>query len=97
VNIINPWVNSKVSVQMDPGSFGPGPVQETIFSIGKPVTKTISLEGYYYLTDGVVSVVGRKALAPRLGTSLTVSTFTKDTGGRSRRESLYLAGLSYSF
>lgn len=96
LNIVNPWVTSKVSVQMDPGAFGPGPVQETIFSLGKRLTPTVSLDGYYYLTDGIVTVVGRKALAPRLSASLTASTFTKE-GGRSRRESLYLAGISYSF
>jgi hypothetical protein len=96
INFTNPWVRSKVSVQMDPGSFGPGPVNEAIFSLGKNLTPSITLDSYYYAVDGVVSVIGRKTLSPRLSTSLSASTFTKSSG-RTPRESVYLSGLTYVF
>lgn len=97
LKLVNPWLpTTRLRLQMDPGRFGPGPVEESIFSLGRGITKTISLEGHYYITDGIVSIVGRKSLTDNLGTSLTASTFTNDTG-KSRRESVYLAGLAYSF
>jgi hypothetical protein len=96
LNVINPWVVSKITFNMDPGAFGPTPVQETVLAVSKPLTATVGLDGYYYFNDGVITTVLRKALRPRLGTSLTVSTFTKDSG-KSVRESVYLAGLNYSF
>jgi hypothetical protein len=97
LKVVNPWVSTaRVRLQMNPGSFGPGPVDETFISIGRPVSRKLAIESHYAVTDGVVSLIGRTPLTPALGASLTASTFTKSSG-TSRRESLYLAGLSYRF
>lgn len=96
LKIVNPWVNSKIVLMMDPGRFGPGPVEETELSISKELTQTTSIETHWKINDGVHSVVGRKALSSALGASLSSSTFTKDVG-KTRRESVYLAGMTYSF
>jgi hypothetical protein len=95
--VINPYLaTTKVRLEMDPGGFGPGPVNETLVTLGNPVTKTIDVEAQWKTNDGIASLVGRKSLTPALTSSLTLSTFTKDEGP-STRESLYLAGLGYSF
>lgn len=96
LKVVNPWIESKFVLQMDPGKFGPGPVEETMVSLGKNVTKTIRLESEYKITDGIVTYIGRKSLSPVLGTTLSASTFVRDEG-KSRRESVYLAGLNYVF
>ncbi len=97
MKVINPYLStSRVRLQMDPGVFGPAPVQDTIISLGRAITPTVEVEGHWATGDGIISFVGKKALSPVLGTSLSTSTFTKE-GGKTRRESRYLAGLSYIF
>jgi hypothetical protein len=95
--IVNPWMSTaRVRLQMNPGAFGPAPVDEAFISIGRTVSRQLALESHYAVTDGVISFIGRTPLTPSLGASLTASTFTRSSG-LSRRESLYLAGLSYRF
>lgn len=97
MNVINPWLSlATVTLQMSVDGFGPGPVEETIISVGRGLTTTVSVSCHYRVIDGVASFVGRKSHTPDLASSLTVSTFTKDAG-RTERESLYLAGMNYSF
>lgn len=99
LNMVNPYFKTtRVRFQMDPGAFGPAPMQETIFSLGRPLTKTSSIEGHYAITDGVVTVIARKSLSPVLAATLSESTFTREwERGLTRRESKYLTGMSYVF
>ena len=90
------WADSRLILQMPQGSLLPGRVQETTFSIGRDVTGSVRIESRYALTDGIVSLVGTKQIAPLLSTSILVSTYTHP-GGTSTRESLYIAGVSYIF
>lgn len=93
----NPWLSvAKLRLQMDPASFGPGQVDEMIITLGRPITQRIKVESYWAMTDGIVSLVGTRKLSETLSTTLTASTFTKETG-TSTRESLYLSGVSYVF
>lgn len=93
----NPYLaTTRVRLEMDPGGFGPGPVNETLITLGNPITKSINLEAQMRTNDGIASLVGTKTITPALSSSITLSTFTKDQG-TSTRESLYLAGLGYTF
>ena len=97
VIVVNPYLKTaKLRLQMDPGAFGPGEVQDSIVELGRPITGTVSAVSYWSTGDGIVKLVTTKSLNEHLSTSLTLSTFTKDTG-KSTRESLYLAGIGYSF
>ena len=97
VKAVNPWLTTcQVRLQMNPGAFGPGPIDETIISLGRPITPTISAESHYYVTNGIVDFITRKSLTAALGISLTLSTFTNSTG-TTPRESRYLSGLGYRF
>ncbi len=91
IRIDNPWLLTKITMQM-----GGGGVEETILSTSRSLTPTVSVESHWYTTDGVAALIARKALTPTIGTSLTASTFTHEHG-KSQRESLYLAGVSYVF
>jgi hypothetical protein len=94
---VNPWLTTcQVRLQMNPGAFGPGPVDETIISVGRPITTTISAESHYKITEGIVDYILRKSITPHLGGTLTFSTFTNEST-ISVRESRYLSGLSYIF
>lgn len=97
VKMNNPWLSlTRVRLQMDPGKFGPAPVDETTLSLGRGVTETIFFESHYAFTDGTLSFIQRKLITPALGGTLTESTFTKPIG-KTPRESKYLAGLTYIF
>lgn len=100
MKVDNPYLDLfRYRLQMNPSALGPGPVDESTLSIGRPVTKKIYLEAHYKMVDGVVTYIGRRAFSPTLGGTITVSTFTKDIGVQrpNIRESLYLGGLSYVF
>lgn len=97
VNAINPYLKTaRVRLQMNQAGFGPGPVEETTVTLGRNITKTVNVEGWWATNDGIASLVTRKTLTQALATTLTLSTFTKDSG-KSKRESLYLAGMNYTF
>ncbi len=87
----NPWLDAKMVLIL---SSGKSP--ESVFTLSRPITKTITAESHYKFEDNIVVLVGKKALSPVLMTTLTASTFTKDEG-ISRRESLYLAGLTFIY
>lgn len=97
LNMPNPYFPMmRLRLQMDPGAFGPAPVNETTVSIGRPLGQTVFAEGHYAATDGILAFVVRKSFSSRLGGTISESTFVKDQGA-SIRESKYLAGLSYVF
>lgn len=102
----NPYLSTaKVRLQMNPGSFGPSEVDETIVTLGNALTRTISFETYYSLPLNNVSFVLSKALAPGLGATASFLDAQRDLGANPAlgltsnwiRESIYLAGLNYSF
>ena len=99
MKVINPYLNTfRLRIQMDPGAFGPGNIDETILTMGRPVTKKVSVQSDYFFRDGIIRVVGTRPITPALSSTLTLSTFTKGVGRvPGLRESLYLAGMSYVF
>ncbi len=97
MKVDNPWLEtSRIRLQMNPSAIGPGPIDEATFSIGRPVTNKLALEAHYKLMDGVISYIARRSITPQLGSTMTVSTFTRKDG-ITKRESVYLSGLSYVF
>lgn len=97
LNMPNPYFPMmRFRLQMDPGAFGPAPINETIVSIGRPLTPSVFAESHYAAYDGTLAFILRKAFSPRLGGTLSESTFVTDHG-TTIRESKYLAGLSYVF
>lgn len=100
MRVVNPYFPlCRLRLQMDPGRFGPAPIDETTISLGRNVTEKIFFEGHYATTDGVVTAIQRRQLTTNIHGTLTESTFTKSVGRDplKPRESRYLAGVAYSF
>lgn len=100
----NPYLdNSRVRLQMNQGSFGPGPIQETIVTIGKNVTPTISVETYFIQPITRFSFVARKALSPTVSTTVSALSGRRDVGviaGTDQTwitEDVYLWGMNFIF
>lgn len=96
IKMQNPWVQSKVSLLMNPDQFGPGPIDEALLSIFKPVNSRYAVEARWRAMDGVVSLIQYKPLWKVWSGSLTTSAAIHGAG-RSARETLWLAGLGRNF
>lgn len=100
----NPYLdNSRVRLQMSTGGFGPGPIEETIVTLGKTITPTISVETYFVQPITRMSFVARKALTPTLSTTLSALSGRRDLGATPGleqnwiTESVYLLGMNFIF
>lgn len=96
VKMVNPWVQSKVTLIMNPDQFGPGPIDETLLSVVKPVTSRYTVEGRWRVTDGIVSLIQYHPIGRHWSGNLVTSAAIKD-GGTSPRQTLWLAGVSRAF
>jgi hypothetical protein len=96
VDFINPWLESKVTLRLNSPIIRIGRLNEATVTLKKKLSETMSVEGNCTVLDGVVTIIGHKAIAPNLGSMVSASTFFRENG-YSRRESIYLSGVSYSF
>lgn len=92
----SPWLDSKVTLLMNPEQFGPGPIDETLISLVKPVTSKYTVEGRWKITDGIASVIHYYPVTPAWAGTMTTSAAIQD-GGTSPRETIWLAGASRNF
>jgi hypothetical protein len=94
-NLENPYqIETKVTVQMNQSSFGPNKPEETIYTLGYPVTKKIKISTIYKEQDGVFQLVGTRQISPRLSTSITGSVDGR-AAGPTVQQNLLLVGLSW--
>jgi hypothetical protein len=100
----NPYLDtSKVRLQMSQGALGPGPVEETIVTIAKNITPTVTVESYWVTPITKMSFVVRKALSSTLSTNVSALSGRRDLGARPGSdnywitEDVYLAGVNYAF
>lgn len=93
----NPWCDSKLSVEMDPKSFGPTSPSETRIWVGRNLNSYLRVNSNIALTDGVFSSdLTRTFPRFQIATSLGLSSAYKPKG-ISIRETKYLIGFSRSF
>lgn len=69
--------------------------QETIISIGGPVSKRWSVSGLTRFNDGIVQIIGTRRVTPALSLSITGSTDSKEEG-QLEKQDLFLVGVSYT-
>jgi hypothetical protein len=96
IKMVNPYVQSKISLLMNPDQFGPGPIDEALLSVFKQVNSRYAIEGRWRVTDGVISIIQSKPFARVWAGSLTTSAAIHGAG-RSARETLWLIGAGRSF
>ncbi len=93
----NPYCDSKMSLEMDPRAFGPSQVLETKFWVGKGLTKTVRVNSYAAVTDGVLYGDISKAF-PKYNISQVFGIRGAiKPEGTSPRETQYLVGFSHSY
>lgn len=98
----NPYMDTaKVRFQM--GGTLLGSVNQTIVTLGKVITPTITVETYIQDPDRKVSFITRKMLTPSLSANVTATSGQRNLGitpGNLETwitESIYLAGANYTF
>lgn len=96
LSFINPYVGSRVRMEMNQRQIGPSRIYETRVSLDKQVTRRWYTEMHYALSDGILALIGRRSLTATSSLSLVGSTYT-NTSGSSLREHLGLIGYSVSF
>lgn len=96
IKMVNPWVESKITLLMNPDQFGPGPVNETLVSVFRSITPKYALESRWRVSDGILALVQHRSLGRSWAGSLTTS-FALHDGGTSPRETIWLTGVGRAF
>lgn len=92
----NPYdIRTAVTMEMDPSTFGPSEIQETILSLGYPITKTIDLQSDFRVNSGDYSVVATKFHSPMFSSSLTAASYSAQVD-RPEPEDLILLGFTWN-
>ena len=96
IQMVNPYVRSKISLLMNPDQFGPGPVDEALLSVFKQFNSRYAGEFRWRVTDGVMSLIHYKPISRVWAGSLTTSAAIHGAG-KSARETLWLVGVGRTF
>jgi hypothetical protein len=96
IKMLNPYAQTKISLLMNPDQIGPGPIDEALLSVFKPISSRYAVEGRWRVTDGVISLIQYKPISRVWSGSLTTSAAIHGAG-KSARETLWLAGLGRNF
>jgi hypothetical protein len=92
----NPYdIRTAVTLEMDPSTFGPSEVQETILSVGYPITKTIDFDSYVRVNSGDYSLVATRRLNANMATSITAASYSVQVD-RPQSEDLILLGFTWN-
>jgi hypothetical protein len=94
--LINPFMDSKVTVYMDPSAFGPSTNIENKLFLGKQLDKKTRVNVTATTNDGIASLEFLRSIRGNMSANIISSTFFKDQG-ISPRETHTAVGLSNSF
>lgn len=68
----NPFnIKNKVTLKMKEGTVGPSKIEDAIFNLMVPVSKTVTVETDYGIESKFFRLVGKKSLSPRFVTSIS--------------------------
>lgn len=96
VVVDNPYLDSKLSIEMDPRAVGPGAVQENRVILGKQIDPRHRVNNHWATLDGLVLFEYLTQVTSTVSTS--VATIAKYTpSGRAEGSTRYLVGLNYIF
>lgn len=97
VKMQNPWVQSKLSLLMNPDQLGPGPIDEALWSVFKSVNSHYAVETRWRMVDGILSLIQYKPIARVWNGSFTTSAAIYGNSTRTPRETLWLLGIGRVF
>lgn len=92
----NPYVDAKLTLQMNPRQFGPGNIEEQKLVIEKQLEPKLRLNTWATYNDGIASAEIIRALKWNWSTSFRTTAAFKP-GSPSPRESHYRVGIGHSF
>lgn len=103
----NPWCDAKVSLEMDPSSFGPSNVEETRIWVGKDINTRLRINTNAALIDGIGTVEFVRRITSNFSGFLSASSYFKNGdaevkkldsfGAPTVRESRGFMGFSHTF
>lgn len=96
VIVDNPWVDSRVALEMDPSTFGPSQVQENRLWIEKQLDSKNRVNTSTAFTDGIIFIEHVKHWKANLKTSLGFQNYFRNSG-KTERQTKYLVGFSHQF
>lgn len=92
----NPWLDSKLSLEMNPASFGPSNVQESRVWLGKKLSKHTRINSNAAFTDGIGLIELIRSFRGGWTASVGASSFFRNAG-TSEREHKMLLGMSHYY
>jgi len=92
----NAYLDSKMSIEMDPSAFGPSRVMENKIILGKSFAPKYRLNNIWATMDGLVTLEWLTFHKPWLSTSYS-TTAKYSSSGRVPGATRYLVGLNYLF
>ncbi|MFN7453217.1 MAG: hypothetical protein ACK5RO_01020 [Pseudobdellovibrionaceae bacterium] len=96
INVLNPWIDSKLTLEMNPRSFGPSsPLEERLW-LGKNLERNWRLQSNIAQKDGVLKVESIHWLKAQWTTSVAYQDTFKEVGPTTRQRFYYL-GAQNSF
>ncbi len=96
LSLVNPTYESRLSVEMDPKSFGPTKPREEWLWINKKINKKVKLFTSTQIENGIFYTYVGKSWTQRFATSFGVSTYFKPLGSSTREQRLVL-GMSHTY
>ena len=92
----NPWLDSKLSLEMNPASFGPSNVQESRVWLAKKLSKHTRINSNAAFTDGIGLIELIRSFRGGWTASVGASSFFRNAG-TSEREHKMLLGMSHYY
>jgi len=96
VKVINPYLDSKVTVYMDPTAFGPSTNIENRITLGKQVNYNTRVNFYATTNDGIATLEFIRTFRGSMSANFVTSTFFNETGA-SLRQTVVAVGFSNAF
>ena len=96
LNIINPYLESRLISYMDPSAFGPAQTLENRLFLGMQINPLLRFNLYVAENDGIATAEVIRAFRGNISTSLSSSSWFKATG-LSARETRTSVGMSTTF
>jgi hypothetical protein len=93
---INPWVETKYGLEMDPDAFGPSTTIESKLKLEKQINSSLRIKSHTAFIDGITRLEFEKWLPKAWMFRLAGSTFFKDQGVTIRESKIDL-GFSKSY
>lgn len=96
VIVDNPYVESRLALEMDPSSFGPSQIEENRLWLEKQLDTKNRVNTATAFTDGIIFVEHVRQWNDKFKTNLAFQNYFRNSG-KTTRETKYLVGFAHQF